>query len=370
LWIPNSEAVDASLSGLEKLFPVRRNVHEIAPLRIDEHSVGLEGEAVLGPETPWWQRVLSKREWRRWRMWAIRSHSLRVVAVYLQEGEFDPESDTLVRMALESISFAEPLADPPSLFAERVLALAKEQFPNLVCELDNRMQLKLGGSTVNLFNFYRSYALNPDQFEQIVTPALNALTDVQRWGDSKLTPPFDKVRDRIMPMLYPEKVWHTQFKDFVGQTWVAGLTVLYVVDEPQAYWFIRKDLLEMWEVTLDELHDIAMQNIESYFEEHAMELVLTGEEEGPKLLLPQRPDAYNTARLLSSEFHHSVQEILGREFVVGMPNRDFFVALSLDSDEMIDQIRHKVAEDFGRMDHPLSARLLLVSTDGVSEFST
>jgi hypothetical protein len=53
---------------------------------------------------------------------------------------------------------------------------------------------------------------------------------------------------------------------------------------------------------------------------------------------------------------------------VGVPNRDFFVAVSLDSDEVIEQVCAKVVDDHDRMDHPLSKRLLLVSSDGVSEF--
>lgn len=369
LWIPDEEDAEDSLNGLEKLFPVRRNVHEIPALRIEEHSIGLEGEAVLGPETPWWQRVVSKREWRRWRVWAIRKHTLRVIAVYLQEGEFDPECDTLVRMVLESMEFTEPQPEPPALFAQKVRDYAKEKFPHLSCELDNEMQLKLGESTVNLFNFYRAYTLAPDKFTDIMDPALDALAGVQTWGDSKVIPNLETVRDRIMPMLYPEHVRSAQLRDFVNQSWVGGLSVLYVVDEPQAYWFIRKDLVDRWGINVDELHDISMVNLENYFERNEMELVMSGEEEGPYLLLPQRPDAYNTARLLSTSFHQSVQEILGREFAVGVPNRDFFVAISLQSPEMVEKIRLKVEEDFERMDHPLSSRLLLVSSDGVSEYS-
>ena len=99
-----------------------------------------------------------------------------------------------------------------------------------------------------------------------------------------------------------------------------------------------------------------------------MELILTGEPDGAQLLLPERPDAYNSARLLSKSFHRSLQELLGREFVVGVPNRDFFVAVSLNSDEVIEQVQTKIIDDHDRMDHPLSKRLLLVSSDGVSEF--
>ena len=169
-------------------------------------------------------------------------------------------------------------------------------------------------------------------------------------------------------MLYPESVWQDHFSDFAAQPWVAGLVIMYVVDESESYWYIRSDLLEQWSVSIEELHELSLQNLDGYFEENSMEFMLTGDPEGPRLLLPHRADTYNTARLLSGSFHSSVQDILGREFVVGVPNRDFFVAVSMHSDDMIDEIRQKVAADFDRMDHPLCNRLLLVSSDGVSEY--
>lgn len=171
-----------------------------------------------------------------------------------------------------------------------------------------------------------------------------------------------------MPMLYPASTWKKQFPDFAAQPWVGGLAILYVVDEADAYWYLRNDQIETWDVTVEEIHDIAIQNLNVYFEKNSMELILTGEPDGAQLLLPERPDAYNSARLLSKSFHRSLQELLGREFVVGVPNRDFFVAVSLNSDEVIAQVQAKITDDHDRMDHPLSKRLLLVSSDGVSEF--
>ena len=369
VWLDDpSSQLDEHVMHLEKIFPVRRGVHGIDPLPIDDRNFGLEGEAVLGPETPWWKRAITKSEWRRWRVWAVRHQSLCLIAVYLQDEEFDPEANTLVAMILGSLEFAEPLALPPSIFAERVLETARRDFPDHQCVLDDNLQLRLGESTINLFNLYRTYANGPAHFDEIVKPALSTLVEVQNWGKSRLNPTLDTVRGRIMPMLYPEEVWQKQFGDFAAQPWIADLVILYVVDESDAYWYIRNDLLEEWHLTTDELHILALENLDSYFADNPMEFMLSGAENGPKLLLPHRADAYNTARLLSVSFHASMQEVLGREFIVGVPNRDFFVAVSLGSDEMIDQIQRKVVEDFGRMDHPLCDRLLLVSSDGVSEY--
>ncbi len=368
-WVKSAQSVDLeSAVQLERLFPQRRNVRTIDALPIADESIAYEGEAILGKRTAWWRRFFDQRTWRRWRIWAVNRNSVCLIAAYVQTGEHDPETETIVRMILNTIELADPPADPPSVFATRVLDLAREKFPLLECRQCDEFQLTLGESTINLFNFYRSYVNCPERFQEIVLPALTTMVQVQEWGDAQTEPPLDDVRDRIMPMLYPESVWRESFPNFVARPWIANLMVLYVVDESQAYWYIRNDLLERWQLTQDELHALAIKNLGDYFEEHGMELMLTGEESGARMLLPSRPDAYNTSRLLSESFHKSMQEVLGREFAAGIPNRDFFVAVSLDSETTVEHIRQKIAEDYARMDHPLSDRLLLVSSDGVSEY--
>lgn len=367
IWQDNDETRIENNLKLEQVFPIRRNVTPVEELSIPNCLMSLRGEAILGEETPWWKRVLTKREWRRWRLWAMSFQRLCVIGIFLHDGEPDLESESIVRLILSTVEFAPVQADPPSVFAQRVLDRALKQCPDN-CSLDDHLQLSMGESTINLFNLYRSYINNPDQFDEIVNPALGTLIRVQAWDSARLSPKFDDVHDRIMPMLYPRSVWKNQFAEFAVEAWIADLMILFVVDEQDAYWYIRQDLMEEWGLDCERLRQVAMSNLDEYFEKNSMEFMLTGEPDGPKLLLPHRPDAYNTARILSRRFHAYVQEILGREFVVGVPNRDFFVAASLHSEEVVGQIRQKVADDFQRMDHPLSDRLLLVSTDGVSEY--
>jgi hypothetical protein len=83
--------------------------------------------------------------------------------------------------------------------------------------------------------------------------------------------------------------------------------------------------------------------------------------------MPKRPDAYNSARVLSRRFCSVLRGELGSELAIGVPSRDFVVAVSISAADTLDQIRKKVQDDFARMDHPLSPRMLLVSADGVSE---
>ena len=108
--------------------------------------------------------------------------------------------------------------------------------------------MQLGESNINLFNFYRSYVQEPDRFEDIILPALATVAQVQEWGTLQTEPTLESVRDRILPMLYPEDVWRRSFPNFVANTWVGDLMVLYVVDEQHAYWYIRDDMLDRWRV--------------------------------------------------------------------------------------------------------------------------
>ena len=345
-----------------------RKVRSIKPLDVGDESIALEGEALEGPPRSWWKRTFSRKVWHRWRSWVVRRNPICLVAVFRPSREPDPELETMVRMILNTLELADEPADPPQVFAQRVRQLARGKFPLLACEPGEDFQLRLGESSINLYNFYRSYVNDPRKFEEIVLPALTTVVQVQEWGKDQTEPPLDRVRERIMPMLYPEAVYRESFPNFSGMPWVAGLMILYVVDESQSYWYIREDMLQQWGIEQHDLHRMALENLDDYFEKNAMEFTLVGEEDGQRLLMPNRADSYNSARILSESFHQTLQELLGPEVAVGLPNRDFLIAASLDSQETIDQIRHKVAEDYAQMDHPLCERLLLVSSDGVSQF--
>jgi hypothetical protein len=99
-----------------------------------------------------------------------------------------------------------------------------------------------------------------------------------------------------------------------------------------------------------------------------MALTVVGEEDSPQMLMPVHPDAYNCSRILDPNFHQHLRELFGPQLVMGLPNRDFFVAVSLHEPSLIQQVRQRVREDHATMHHPLTQRLLLISPDGVSEY--
>ncbi|MEZ6050140.1 MAG: DUF1444 family protein [Planctomycetaceae bacterium] len=363
------EAPLSQLISSDAMFALTRGVKEAPALKGDVESIGLQGEALLEKRPPWWKRPFLRENWRRWRIWGLRQGPIILMATLVHSEKPDPEMESLAGSILRTLRFSEQPADPPSVFADRVLALARDKFPLLDCESGEGFQLKLGESNINLFNFYRSYVKVPEKFEEIILPALTTVVQIQGWGSEQSDPPLENVRDRIMPMLYPEKVWEERFPNFVGHPWVGGMTVLYVVDESHAYWYIRNDLLQQWDITTDDLHEIALENLDAYFESKPMEMAVAGGEGGPTMVMPTQPDSYNAVRVLSEDFRDKMRGVMGSPFAIGIPGRDFFVAVNLQSDEMVAHVRQRVRNDQTEMDHPLSDQLLLVSPDGVSEYA-
>ena len=95
---------------------------------------------------------------------------------------------------------------------------------------------------------------------------------------------------------------------------------------------------------------------------------MVGEDDDARMLIPVIPNPYNSARILGEGLHEQLRNVLGAELLVGIPNRDFFVAVSLRHPELVEQVQERVQQDYQSMHHPLTNRLLVISADGVSEY--
>src|SRR5690606_20977909 len=149
--------------------------------------------------------------------------------------------------------------------------------------------------------------------------------------------------------------------------WIADMDIAFVVDESRSYWFVSRELAAQWDQRPEELRTLALKNLDRHFLEHPVEFAFS-EDASPRMIAPTEPNAYNSTRLLSEPFRGKLREMLGGDFALGMPSREFFVAISLESSEAIAKVRRQVAEDHARRDHPLCEHLLLVSADGISEY--
>ena len=269
-------------------------------------------------------------------------------------------------MLLSTLELAEQPAWPPDVFLKQVIDVARHHFPLLQTSASRGFSVRLGQSEISLSNFYRMYLQQPQNFRRIIVPGLTTVVRLQELGPDQLAPSLEQVRQRILPILSSED--DPRSDERVQMPWVGGLCVGYVVDEDDSYRYVHQRMIQAWNLSPDDLHELALQNLRRYSAAHPLEVTMVGDDDNPRLLMPVKPDAYNCSRVLDPDFHGQLRELFGPELIVGVPNRDFFVAATMKDPELIAQIRKRVDEDYSTMHHPLTRRLLVVSADGVSEY--
>ncbi len=367
-WEESSTENRKPSPDLAVLFPQVVSLHPQPPLKTEipnEVWMGLSRRPATGC---WLAKIFRRRIHYQWRLWTLRQGQLTIVAT-LQSADRRPIDLGFLNLCeriLGSLEIAEQPAWPPDVFMKNVLDLARQNFPLLQASVARGFSLRLGHSEIGLSNFYRMYLQQPDHFRRIVLPGLTTVVRMQELSPEQLLPSLDEVRNRILPMLSGDD--ESRAEDRVKTAWVGGLSVGYVVDEDDSYRFVLRRMLDTWSISSDELHDIALENLRRYASEHPLEVTMVGDEDDPRMLMPVKPDAYNCSRILDPGFHGRLRDLFGPELLIGVPNRDFFVAVTMKDRDLIEQVQLRVNEDFATMHHPLTRRLLVVSADGVSEF--
>ncbi len=368
-WVDADDMPEsASTFSASSLFPdvVRHGAGRL--LNTDVRHRAWQGRSRRRGSGRWWQRP-----WKRsyeWFLWVLEHRRLLLVAsLQSVPGQTLPDDAVDVCSAiLESVRFADTPAMPPEPFRREVMKLARRHYPLLTVRAKGRFSIDLQGSEINLSNFYRSYLRQPESLSGIILPALTSVVRLQEWGPDQIQPDLSDVESRIMPMLYSEENARDSLDGFVQLPWIGGLIQVFVIDEDDTYRFVPRRLLERWGLSVEQLRDLAMKNLAAYASEHPMQVNLVGDEEDPRMLVPVHPDPYNSARLLDADLHRRLRQIFGPEVAVGVPNRDFFVAVSLNHPGLMSHVQERVIQDYHSMHHPLTQRLLVISADGVSEY--
>lgn len=353
---------------LTVLFPEVVALQPERPLDISVPNESWSGTSRRLKSACWLARIFQRRSSFQWRMWTVRHEKLMIVAT-IQSPDRRPLGTRFLQaceMVLSTLELADQPAWPPDVFLKQVIDVARHHFPLLHSSASRGFSVRLGHSEISLSNFYRMYLRQPENFRRIVVPGLTTVVRLQELGLDQLAPSLEQVQGRILPILASES--DARSEERVQMPWVGGLCIGYVIDEDDSYRYVHQRMIEVWNLSQEDLHDLALQNLRRYSARHPLEVTLIGDDNDPRLLMPVKPDAYNCSRVLDPDFHIQLREIFGPELIVGVPNRDFFVAATLQDPELISQIRKRVNQDFTTMHHPLTRRLLVVSADGVSEY--
>ena len=259
------------------LFPQVSALHPEPSLKIKSTNEVWSGISRRPRTGCWLSRVFGRRSQYQWRLWTIRSGRLTIVATVQSPDRqlLDPGFILICERVLATLDIAEQPAWPPDVFLKQVIELARQNFPLLQTSASRGFSLRLGHSEIGLSNFYRMYLQQPEQFRRIVLPGLTTLVRLQELSPDQLVPALDEVRDHILPMLSADE--DSRNDERVRMPWVGGLSVGYVVDEDDSYRFVQPQMLESWDLSLDELHDLAIANLRLYAEENPLEVTMLGD---------------------------------------------------------------------------------------------
>jgi uncharacterized protein YtpQ (UPF0354 family) len=219
-----------------------------------------------------------------------------------------------------------------------------------VRDTDDTLILYLHGAPVrlNLAHLYSDYRQDPTQLASIAERLVQA---VRTYRSDHLVTDFASLRSHVYPMLKPIDLLVAVREDnlpmLVYRLFPAELIITYVIQERDSVAYINEQHLKTWQIDAQTLHSQALANLR----ERTARLAPTTIGDGPqRLLLFNTQDGYDASRILLTDMLTDWQQQLPGQLVLGIPNRDFLVALS-DYDRLtLDRVARQVQID--TMQHP------------------
>ncbi len=251
----------------------------------------------------------------------------------------------------------------PEAFAEQVARLIERMQPGYRIDRVSPKELLVNGRRLDLENLLRMVAHEPDRGTDIVEHFLDQLFTGETLdvGDT----PFETAKARIMPRIQPESIFQHLSRELVAHVpFVNDTVVVFVMDMPHMTVSITTEQVARWGITVEQLDELARENLELYAPELDMQVIESAE--GGRAVIVAEQDGYDAARLLLGDLHRKLATRLGKDFYVATPARDMFIAMSCEPVGFVRRLQDRVEEDFSRLPYPITKDLFLVTRDGVA----
>jgi uncharacterized protein YtpQ (UPF0354 family) len=288
-------------------------------------------------------------------------------------------------------------------FHDQVVQIISARFPLMKIEPgDGSFSLSINGAVAPLENLYRGavHFEDPADITHYVERwAVELLRAAEGLPDQAAT--YEEVKDRILPMLVRTSALAKDDDDetgegddeeeipgattvpatstgsggsssaaggaIVSQPLLDGLQIAYAIDHDRTIAYISRSRFEKWGITIDQLHETAIENLTARSEAIAAHAG-TDENGQVNLILFETRDGYDASRILLPTLHDRLREHLGSPFAAAIPNRDILLCFRNESD-MLDRLREQIGEDYRSMPHQVTDKLFLVTPDGIAPLS-
>lgn len=251
-------------------------------------------------------------------------------------------------------------------FLDRVARVVSGRFPLVKLECNEAdFSVSVNGNWTSLENLYRAVVQHPDQAQQSIERWITELIRAAE-GSPDQSASFEEVRERIFPMVLWAGRRDVSGAAMVRQNVIEGLDVAYVLDSAQTVSYIPREAIDRWNVSLEQLHETAIENLTSRSD--ALAAHAGQDEQGNvNLILIQTMDGYDASRILLPALHDRLRQYLGSPFLAGVPNREILICFR-DEPQTVANIRQQVEQDFKTMPHQVSPHLFLITPDGIAPY--
>lgn len=303
----------------------------------------------------------------------------RVGGVNLEFDPFDAVIRAIIRPVLDSLESQYTLLKeevegrgPRMRFRERVLSALSRRLKSAgVGRVSGFDVFLTNGTKVHLGNLYATCLRSPECEAEAIDNFVDAVLS-QAAADGEM-PGFEDARNRLFPVLKTTAFLNRPLGsgtklsgDLVWEKFHCELAVCFVYDTGDCARFVRMDDLEGWEVSSDEVHWRALENLaaSTALLEHGIAETRFG-----RAVVVNANDGYDAARILLPGLRDALMPHLGESFLVAVPCRDLLVAFE-DRKRLLALIRRQVCEDAHLGAYGLTDELFVCDGGGVRPFGS
>ena len=260
-------------------------------------------------------------------------------------------------------SFMARMPSDQHAFAEEVSSILSRLRPALSIEHAGPREIVVNGRRLDLENLVRLVTTDEERGVEIVEQYLEHLFDEESFAVASM--PWAVARPKIMPRIQPVGIFNHLSQDMVAYVpFVNDTVIVFVVDLPNMTVSVTTEQLLRWGVDAEELEPIARANLERMSAD--LDFRTLESEEGGRAIVISMQDGYDASRLLLEDLYETFAYELDGDFMVAIPSRDMFLALSPEPSTFVSRVQARVREDYNRLPYPISDRLFYCCMDGIA----
>jgi hypothetical protein len=210
---------------------------------------------------------------------------------------------------------------------------------------------------VPLLSLYQKYCAEPDDKEPILEEFLSNCVYEE---PPTIGGAFEENRERILPQIVPPSLVEFSHKDhqpLAVVPFAADLSIAFVVDEPERYCYISRNVMERWGVTERDLLAVAVVNLREMSAEVTCHQTGTGER---AVFTFENFDGYDASRVLVGRLVAEVAAQVAGQLVLAIPHRDALVCIGDADPAFVAEMEEAARRDFEGHSYRVSPQLLTI----------